>query len=408
MSLMALSPELQRVQAQARKLAADFLSRAAEHDRDRTAPMENYDALRQAGFFRMVIPREYGGLGHGLMGWAVAAEELAQGCASTALSFNMHVMVTGLVMLDPTVPQAAKERIADLVVNQGRLICGILSEPTASSHLGGSYFPTTEARRVAGGYRVYGRKAFATMWEASDYAYMGVHPEGEPNPARTMALLAPTKAQGVTVHDVWHTAGMRATRSQTVDLDGVFVPDEDVLFTMDDLIESFLMRNGAWSYGAYTNVYLGVGVGIINLAKKLQSFRVAKGYAQPMSYHPDIRRRIAEAATELDGARLMLRQAIWMHDNQGPSQESTLLFMKAKYLTGRAVTKAAQYASIACGVRSLFVDVGLERMIRDAMTATIQPPNEDFCMEVIGMAEMGLDPAEMLPPLRMATPPNKG
>lgn len=397
-----LSQELLQIQAKAKELATRFAERTAKHDADRSAPMENYAELREAGFFGITVPKEYGGMGAGLLGWAVAAEELAQGCPSTALSFNMHAMNTGVIFEDPAVPESARRRMAELVIGEGRLTAGIGSEPGSSSLLGGSFQMKTVAKRVEGGWRVYGTKRFTTMWEASDLAFMWVKPEDHPSPDSAMGLLVPTKGEGITVQDVWDPIGMRATRSNTVVLDGAFVPEANVLYTVDHWAQSFLGANGPWSYGAYTIVYLGVGVGILNKMKQLVSERVAKGYAQPMSYHPDIRRRVAEVAVELDAARLVGRLATQMHMAMGPSPATMEAFLKTKYLTGKAVAKAAQYASIACGISALQRPIGLEQLIRDAMTAPIQPPSEDMALDLIGQIELGLNPAEIAPPVKLA------
>lgn len=58
-----------RIQTVARQLAADFATRAAEHDRDGSPPKENYAALRDAGFYGLVVPKEYGGQEAGLLGY---------------------------------------------------------------------------------------------------------------------------------------------------------------------------------------------------------------------------------------------------------------------------------------------------------------------------------------------------
>src|ERR1700681_1332627 len=83
-----LDPELQRIQKLARELATDFALRAGQHDQESSAPDENYAKLKDAGFYRLVAPKQYGGLGAGVLGWVVAAEELAQGCPSTAVLFQ--------------------------------------------------------------------------------------------------------------------------------------------------------------------------------------------------------------------------------------------------------------------------------------------------------------------------------
>ncbi|HWI61174.1 MAG TPA: acyl-CoA dehydrogenase family protein [Symbiobacteriaceae bacterium] len=396
----SLTPDLAKAQRTARELAKEFAKRAAEHDRSRSAPVENYELLRDAGFYGLVIPKQFGGMGLGFLSWVVAAEELAKGCASTALSFNMHINATGAIMEHPEIPEPMKAWVADQAVVQGKLFCTSVSEPATSSHLAPTYTPALIARPVPGGYQLFGRKAFASMWEASDYAFLYAHLEDDPNPHSSIGFAAPTLGEGITVEDVWHTVGMRATRSQTVFFDGAFVPEEQVLHRTEAFLDSFIMQGAAWSFGAYTAVYLGLGAGILDFTKQMLSTRVAKGFAQPMGYHPDIRRRVTEMVCDIDQARLALWKAGWMHDTQGASPGVFLEFLKAKYAVGEAVSRTARNAGVACGIHSLFQSQPLERMIRDAMTAPIMPPNSDACLGLIGLLEMGLNPNDALPPVR--------
>ena len=60
--------------------------------------MENYAALQREGFYQLNVPKERGGAGIGLLPWSLAVEELAQGCPSTALAFNMHLSIVGPLM----------------------------------------------------------------------------------------------------------------------------------------------------------------------------------------------------------------------------------------------------------------------------------------------------------------------
>src|SRR5512138_1648414 len=188
--------EAQRdLQQRARRLAADFATRAARHDREASDPLENYAALRAEGFFALNVPVDLGGAGIGLLGWSLAAEELAQGCASTALAFNMHLSVVGPVMESPLVPRAIKERLAKMVVHEGKLIGGNFSEPTTSG-LVGTPLPLTRARRVDGGYRVTGKKAFASMIGVADYVMVLARPDDAASGAAAMFLLIPPDAPG--------------------------------------------------------------------------------------------------------------------------------------------------------------------------------------------------------------------
>jgi alkylation response protein AidB-like acyl-CoA dehydrogenase len=74
--------------------------------------------------------------------------------------------------------------------------------------------------------------------------------------------------------------------------------------------------------------------------------------------------------------------------------------MKAKYIIGQSVSRTLRNASIACGIHGLMKDHPFERILRDGITAPIMPPNEDACLENIGLIEAGLDPREVTPFLK--------
>lgn len=388
-----LNASQERAKGIAKEMAQDFAKRAQEHDRDRTLPMENFKQLKEAGFYGLVIPEDLGGMGLGMVGWVAVAEEIAQGDASTALAFNMHINGTGGIAQRPAIPQDRKEKMAELAL-AGHLLCTMVSEPTSSSLLPATYIPMVQADKVSGGYRLYGKKWFASMFEASDYGYLYVHPKDHPNPGQAMAVMVPTHQDQISVTDIWDTLGMRATRSNQVDFNGAFVPDELVLYQTDDFIGSFLVEESNYSFGGYTSCYLGLGLGMINWAKEYLSERTAKGYAQPMGYHPDISHRIGLLATEIEAARLMVYKAAWNHDTYGPSLKTFEQFLRAKLAVGNALQELASGLAVACGLHSLFKNQPLERMIRDAATAPIMPPNSDACASMIGLIAMGLDPSQ--------------
>ena len=348
-----LTTEQQRVKELGLELARDFATRAAEHDRERTLPTENFAKLREAGLFGAVIPKELGGLGVGMVGWVGLAEELAQGCASMTLAFNMHINATGGISHRSALPLATRRRIAALALDSGALMGTSASEPAVSSLLPGSFRFSTEARKVHGGYQLYGRKMFVSMFEASDYCYLYAHPEGHPNRMRAIALLVPTNQPGIRVTDIWDTHGMRATRSNQVDYDGAFVPDDLVLYETESFIDSFIIEEAAWAFGGFCATYMGLGLGILDAARKLLASRKAKGYAQEMGYHPNISSRYGEMVTDMDAARLMVYRAAWEYDTRGGALETFHWFMKAKLAVGNAVQRVVNNAMVSCGAHAL-------------------------------------------------------
>jgi len=184
-------------------LAADFATRTVRHDRETSLPLENYAALKREGFHSLTVPKDLGGWGAGFLGWTVAAEELAQGCPATALTFNMHVACVEVFMDDPLVPPAIKRRVAALVVQEQKLLAAAFSEPGTSSLIVGSTFvPSVQARRVDGGYALRGQKAFLSMIEGCDYHFLLARPEGAANSLAGAAFLVPYPSPGQRVEEV--------------------------------------------------------------------------------------------------------------------------------------------------------------------------------------------------------------
>jgi alkylation response protein AidB-like acyl-CoA dehydrogenase len=386
------------LQRRARCLAADFATRAAQHDREASDPVENYAALREAGFYGLNVPADLGGAGLGLLDWSLAAEELAQGCASTALSFNMHLSVVGPVLTSPLVPRATKERLAKMVVQEGRLIGGNFSEPTTSG-LVGTPVPLTRARRVDGGYRITGRKAFASMIAAADYVMVLAHPEEAAAPTAGMLLLVPPDAPGRRVDKVWDTLGMRATRSDSMTLDDCWVSDEALLVQTDDIVP-FRRAGANWFWASYTGVYLGIGVAAYRAIVEIVQGRTPPGFTQPLAYHPDVRRQVGEMSVDLEAARLLTYHAAWLSDTEGPTPAALSALYRAKYFVGEAVTRITRTAMTLGGAHALFKTSPLERFFRDGAVAPVQFPPRDFCLSTLGMFELGLDPRDVLPPLK--------
>ena len=399
----SLSAKHVGLRKQCRDLARQFASRAQQHDREASAPDENYQALRQAGLFGLLVPEALGGIGAGLLGYTLAMEELAQGCASTALSFNMHCVAAYTLTATDTFDPAARKRVARMLVEDRVLMANLISEAGTTNLLYSTRASSTQARRVDGGYLLNGRKAFASMMSSADMALICVHPEHIANPESVIMVAVPTDTPGLRIERVWDTLGMRATCSDNVVLADCFVPDD---LAFDDVvvpsIGEFLATHESMINLPYTAVYLGLGLATLAAIKAVVQERRPKGYAQPLSYHPDIRRRVAIISATLEGAGWALRYAGWLADHEGQSEAAQTALFRAKYLVGEAVSAATRSALEMAGAHGLFRGSTIERMFRDGATATIMQPSSDVCLGQISLDELGLDPAEVQAPIAPA------
>ncbi len=394
----ALSPAQQNLQARCLELAADFATRSARHDRDASHPVENYTRLRDEGFLALTIAQELGGGGASFLDHTIAYEALGQGCPSTALAFNMHASVVMPLLESPEVSAETKRMIADLVVNERKLIGGNFSEPITTALIGHRPL-SAQARRVDGGYSITGRKMFASMLEAADYVLVLAYPEGATSPSAGVMAMIPPDAPGRRVDANWDVLGMRATRSDSLILEDCFVPDSHIVYRSDDM-RRFRHDYLSWFWGSYTPVYLGVAVAAYDELRRMVGARKPQGYAQPLSHHPDVRRHIAEASADLEAARLITYRSAWLRDRDGPTAEATTAMYRAKYAVGEAVSRITRTALTLGGAHGIFKSQRLEQLFRDGALGPLHPPPADFCLYNMGIFELGLDESELLPPLK--------
>ena len=211
----------------AEELAADFATRAADHDRDGSYPHEDVVALRDAGYLAAPIPQSLGGMGvesvHDLI---VAASRLARGDASVAIGASMHLI--------PLVNTAHRWRAATLagdarraaaygstlerVASEGAVMAAAVSEPNQDLTR-----PRTRAERTDDGWVVRGHKVFCTMSPAATELYAAVTFDDGDGERYGYARI-PASAAGVRMNGDWDALGMRASGSQSVSFDDVRLP----------------------------------------------------------------------------------------------------------------------------------------------------------------------------------------
>ncbi len=400
------SPRQQELIALARQLAQErFAPRAEKHDREASFPFDDYDDMRAAGLLGLCVPEQYGGLGATFETYCLVAEQIAQGNASTALTFNMHCL-TMLMMgeIADAMPMAEKARARHEalrarkfreVVEHGIFYGQPHSEPVELGQtdtaltVGGRRFGTT-ARKVDGGYIITGRKFFVSLaGAASYYSTPALRVGDEPWLERTLYLQVPQDAPGVTFEGEWDPLGMRATVSRDMVLDEVFVPDDaeilppGVFGAMYNASFHSPLTFSATFLGLmqaaydYTIAYL---TGQITGAPGLRTEVPAKGYA------------VAEMLFKLEAARALYYRVI----SEAPVSPPVDVLQRARaahVTVQRAVVEVTQEAIRVCGGRALLKRYPLERYARDARAAALMRPwTQDIATQQAWEDALGLGP----------------
>ncbi|MGA8793378.1 acyl-CoA dehydrogenase family protein, partial [Candidatus Binatus sp.] len=174
-----MSDRRNQLVALAAALAADFATRAGEHDRANSFPVENVDKMKAAGYTALVIPEKYGGLSADLEDFALCQEQLAQGCAATTIAINMHLFGIGS-MVERATGRPQDELFFDAIARGRQILGGGISEPETGGDWG--YF-ATRARRDGETYVLNGRKTFTSLSPVIDLFMVMTTIEGSNPPA---------------------------------------------------------------------------------------------------------------------------------------------------------------------------------------------------------------------------------
>lgn len=199
----------------ARALVPILREREAQAISDRQVPRETIAAFQDAGFFKILQPRRYGGYEMSPAVYCEVAKTLAEGCMGSAWVYGVVAVHNWqLALFDP---QAAEEVWAQ---DNNVLISS-------------SYMPTGKATKVDGGYRFSGRWAFSSGSAHCSWVILGANMvadggDGTPEPYN---FLLPRSDYDIV--DTWHVMGLCPTGSNDIVVDDVFVPDHRVLRERD-------------------------------------------------------------------------------------------------------------------------------------------------------------------------------
>jgi alkylation response protein AidB-like acyl-CoA dehydrogenase len=379
-----MPPTRQDILYLAADLGAQFATRAAQHDAERSFPHENFDDLRAAGYHKLTIPTEYGGWGGGMLDAVQAQEVLAMGDGSTALAIAMHVQTLGAAAAGEKWDVGVFERLCRDVIARGALVNSCASEPELGSPSRGGR-PATIAVRAGADWVITGRKIFASMSPTLHYFIIPAHVEADDQVVR---FLVPREA-GVEIEETWDSMGMRSTGSHDLILRGVRVGDDAIISTSPGGVrpDPERINLNPWFTLTVCACYLGVAAAAHRTALTYARERTPTALGKPIATLESIQRRLGEGELALQVARSLLHRAAEQYDAQ-PDLRSTPDFQATLLVTKLTVTNNAisivDDAMRAVGGPSMTRALPLERYYRDVRAGLHHPPNDDSALALLG------------------------
>jgi alkylation response protein AidB-like acyl-CoA dehydrogenase len=377
-------------------LSNDLLRRCAErtagYDRDNRFFSEDFSELKEAGYLTMTVPRELGGRGFSLAQSCREQRRLAYHAPATALGINMHIYWVGLAadlwrQGDKSLEWLLKEAMAGEVFNAGHSERGN-DIPVMLS--------TSKAERVEGGFRISGHKMFGSLSPVfTRYGAHAMWADAEGGP-KIVHIFMPRDSKGYQIKETWDTMGMRATRSDDIVLNGVFVPDRYVARIVPaGGADAFVLGVFAWALLGFANVYYGIAQRAIDLALPGLKTKTALAVTRSMAYHPEIQHAVAEMMLAFDPIGPHIEQVAedWSNAvDHGATWPSKIV--SAKHHAVEAAWKIVDLAMEVSGGSGMFRGNELERLFRDARCGRFHPANTFLTHEIVAKTALGIDLGE--------------
>jgi alkylation response protein AidB-like acyl-CoA dehydrogenase len=367
--------------------------RAPVYDRENRFCQEDFDELKAAGYLRMAIPSELGGLGMKLAEVGRETRKLAEYAPATALCINMHNYWVGLAADlwragDKSLEWLLKEAAAGEVFAAGHAESGNETSVLMS---------ITKAERVQGGYKFTGRKSFGSLTPV--WTRLGLHglDTSDPKAPKVVHAFLPRNTPGIAIKETWDVMGMRATRSDDTILEGAFVPDKYIArvvpmgFAGADL---FVLGIFAWALLGFANVYYGLSRRVIDLTINHVKSKGSLAMTRSMAWHPEVQHDVAQMVMELEaiGAQIESVTRDWSDGVQHP--DWPIKIVAAKYRAVEGAWRIVDRAMDTSGGFGMFKKSELERLFRDARAGRFHPANAALSHEVVAKLALGLNPDE--------------
>ncbi len=359
---LQLTDEQRLVQETARTFAREeVLPKASQLDREHRHPKELVARMAELGLLGIAVPEEWGGAGLDNVSYVLAMEEISRACASTGviLSVNNSLVCDPLLKFGSD-PQK-REFLKPLAAGE-KLGCFALSEPEAGSDAAAQ---TTVSHRDGNGWVITGIKNWITNGPVADTCILFTMTDRAAGSRGITAFILPMNAPGVRCGPPDRKLGIRASQSCQIFLDEVRLDDSHRL---GEVGGGFKVAMSTLDGGRIGIAAQAVGIARAALEDAMGYARERKTFGQAIAQHQAIQFKLADMATEVDAARLLVWRAATLKDRGARFTSEASM---AKVFASEVANRVAKEAVQIFGGNGYVEDFPVERHFRDAKITEI-------------------------------------
>ncbi len=374
-----LTEEQQAFQSTARQFAHDeMMPFARDWDEGSVFPVETLRAAAALGFGGIYVKDDVGGSALTRLDAALIFEELAQGCTSTAAYISIHNMVAW--MIDTYGNAAARAKFLPKLCNMEHFASYCLTEPGSGSDAAGL---TTKARRDGDHYVLDGAKAFISGGGVADiYAVMAR--TGEAGPKGISCIVVEKGTPGLSFGAQEKKLGWKSQPTAMVLFENCRVPVSNLMGTEG---QGFSIAMAGLDGGRLNIGACSLGGAQFCLDRTIEYMKERRQFGSRLSDFQALQFRIADFATEIEAARLLLHRAAVAVGEHEPA--ATTLAAKAKRLATDTGFDVVNGCLQLHGGYGYLRDHPIERVLRDVRVHQILEGTNEIMRVIIGRAMLG-------------------
>lgn len=359
---MKLTREQELLRQNVREFVKKEMADYPDHvDETGCIPKDIMEKLARYQFISPIIPKEYGGAGADYVSYAIIMEEISKRCASTGTFITAGASLVALPLLNFGTEIQKQKYLKPLALGE-KIGCFGLTEPGAGSDAASG---TTTARLEGDHYVLNGRKCFITNAPIADFAIISAMTDRTKGVKGISVFIVDANTEGWSVGAHENKMGIRGTITSDIVLDNVKVPKENLL---DIEGKGFKIMMNTLDYGRIGVAAQALGIAQGALDEAIKYVKERKQFGKPLSKFQNTQFKIAELATKVQAARLLVYDAAKIKDEgRKPGLQSSM----AKYYAAEIANEVAYWALQLHGGYGYIKDYPIERIYRDARITSI-------------------------------------
>lgn len=352
-------PTAKELVASAAAMVPGLRARADAIEEARRVPDDVIDMFREAGFFRILQPKKYGGWEMNPIVFMRVLGELGRGCCASAwamMILGVHNWEFG-VMDDRAAQDVWGEDDQTIIAS--------------------SYPPVGELTKVEGGWRLKGRWPTSSGSDHGAWAFIGALERNEKGvPVDRHALLV--KREDYEIIDDWYTFGLSGTGSKSLLIKDAFIPDHRahsmIDYKMDDRPTNYLFPFAMVFYSSVSSVIIGFAQGAIDVFIDQMQVRVDNGSGAATRLSPYVKDRLANAVANVRASQARMEQMMAhctqiVERRELISTEDRIHYMLDMARIGRECEEAVLTLYKCTGARGVYKSNPIQRYLRDTLVA---------------------------------------